>query len=207
MVREVWVADHDDLAHRYVTPVTLPPGWLLGLFYGISEVGLSIFKRAKASATSADAGSIGLLWGVILLSITASQVARAMAPGLQSAFLIDHRMWWLALCLMGVALRWYAIVHLGRFFTVNVAIASDHRVVDDGPYRLMRHPSYTGALMSFYGYGLFTGNWLAGGLLVAPVTLAFLRRMTIEEDALRTALGEPYRAYARRTKRLVPFLY
>jgi protein-S-isoprenylcysteine O-methyltransferase len=107
----------------------------------------------------------------------------------------------------GIALRWWAIIHLGRFFTVNVAIAADHRVVDDGPYRFVRHPSYTGALMSFVGLGLTTGNWLAAVVLVVPISVAFLRRITIEERVLAAALGEPYRAYAARTKRLVPFLY
>ena len=182
------------------------PHWL-GLFYCLSEVGLSIVKRAKSSSKNVDEGSIGLLWTVIALSVIASQLALAFAPAARSQTLAGFRAWWFVVCVSGIALRWWAIIHLGRFFTVNVAIASDHRVVDDGPYRLIRHPSYTGALLSFLGYGLSTGNWLACLLLVAPVTAAFLRRMTIEEQALVKALGEPYRAYAARTKRLLPFLY
>jgi protein-S-isoprenylcysteine O-methyltransferase len=182
------------------------PHWI-GLFYGISEVGLSIFKRAKSSATSVDAGSIRLLWTVIVISIAAAIVAANVVPAARAQALIDLRPWWFALCVLGVVIRWWAIIHLGRFFTVNVAIASDHHVVDDGPYRWVRHPSYSGALMSFAGIGLGMGNWLAALTLFVPVTIAFLRRMTIEEGALLGALGEPYRAYAARTKRLVPFLY
>ena len=62
---------------------------------------------------------------------------------------------------VGIAIRWYAIVYLGRFFTVNVAIAADHRLIDSGPYRFVRHPSYIGALMAFLGLGLTLGNWVS----------------------------------------------
>jgi protein-S-isoprenylcysteine O-methyltransferase Ste14 len=54
----------------------------------------------------------------------------------------------------------HAIVHLGRFFTVNVAIAANHRLIDTGPYRFVRHPSYTGALMAFLGLALCLANWV-----------------------------------------------
>ena len=46
--------------------------------------------------------------------------------------------------MVGVALRWYSVIYLGRFFTANVAILKDHQLVDTGPYRFVRHPSYTG---------------------------------------------------------------
>jgi protein-S-isoprenylcysteine O-methyltransferase len=203
----VRLADDDGAARRVLTPMAMPPGSMLGLFYGLSEVGLTIFKRAKSTAAGADQGSIRMLWIVIVLSITASQLAIGQAPVFRSRALVDLRPLWVAVCIAGIAIRWWAIIHLGRFFTVNVAIAADHHVVDDGPYRFVRHPSYTGALMSFIGYGLFTGNWLAFVLLAVPVTAAFLYRMSIEERALRSGLGEPYQAYAARTKRLLPFLY
>ncbi len=188
-----------------MSPVPAPQ-WI-GLFYFVSEVGLSIFKRAKSSSTARDEGSIGLLWTVIVLSIIASSFAMVRFGGARSQALIDLRAWWFVLCVAGIALRWWAIIHLGRFFTVNVAIAADHRVIDDGPYRFVRHPSYTGALLSFVGLGLTTGNWIAAALLVVPISAAFLRRKEIEERALVSALGEPYRVYSARTKRLVPFLY
>ena len=108
---------------------------------------------------------------------------------------------------MGLALRWWAIVHLGRYFTVNVSIAIDHKVVDSGPYRLLRHPSYTGALVAFLGLGICSGNY--GSLLAftVPVALVFLRRIAIEEAALTAALAGDYTAYAARTKRLIPWIY
>ena len=107
----------------------------------------------------------------------------------------------------GLTLRWYAIVHLGRFFTVNVSIAADHRLIDTGPYRIVRHPSYTGALMAFLGLGLCMANWASLLSLLVPICLVFLRRIHVEEAVLLEALGDQYRDYMRRTKRLIPAIY
>lgn len=107
----------------------------------------------------------------------------------------------------GIVLRWYSIIHLGRFFTVNVAIAADHQLVDTGPYRFVRHPSYTGALLAFVGFGMVMRNWASVLVISMPVALAFLYRIHVEERALIQALGERYRAYIKRTKRLIPFVY
>jgi protein-S-isoprenylcysteine O-methyltransferase Ste14 len=90
---------------------------------------------------------------------------------------------------------------------VNVAIAADHRVVEAGPYRLLRHPSYTGALLAFLGLGICLDNWASLALLTLPTSVVFLWRMRIEEDALLETFGERYRDYMRRTRRLIPFIY
>jgi protein-S-isoprenylcysteine O-methyltransferase len=108
---------------------------------------------------------------------------------------------------MGIALRWWAIVTLGRFFTVDVQIASDHELVDRGPFRLVRHPSYTGVLLAFLGFVLTVGNWAAGLIIMLPIFFAFVRRMNVEEHALTESLGDQYVSYMERTKRLVPFVY
>lgn len=179
----------------------------LGALYGLSELGLALFKRSGKSAADADEGSLGLIWIVILAGVClAFALARALpqlafAPGSRTAPA------GIATFAAGIALRWYAILCLGRFFTVNVAIAEDHRLIDTGPYRLLRHPSYTGALLAFCGLGVCLDNWAALGALVIPVLVVFLRRMRIEEDALLAAFGEAYRDYMRRTWRLIPFIY
>jgi protein-S-isoprenylcysteine O-methyltransferase len=108
---------------------------------------------------------------------------------------------------IGLVLRLYSIIYLGRFFTINVAIAKDHRLIDSGPYRFIRHPSYTGGLMIFLGLGLSMGNWVSVAIIIVPILAVFLWRMGIEEAALLEALGEPYRSYMKRTKRLVPMVY
>lgn len=180
---------------------------LLFVLYGISEVGLGIFKRSKGAEKSKDSGTLALLWAVIVLSIFfAIFIAKAWPQHspVFSPVVYDGAV---LIFLFGIALRWWAILHLGRFFTVNVAIAADHRIVDDGPYRFVRHPSYTGALLAFVGLGVMLFNWLSAVVLVVPILIAFLWRIAIEERALLAAFGADYAAYRGRTKKMVPFIY
>jgi protein-S-isoprenylcysteine O-methyltransferase len=178
------------------------------LLFLVSEAGLAIFKRAgRQGQRAADQGSLRLLWTVIGLSVFLAYVAAGALPAANfgPAPLISKL--GAAIFLVGLAIRWYAIVYLGRFFTVNVAIAADHRLIDSGPYRFIRHPSYAGALMAFLGLGLTIGNWVSLALLLAPTLMVFQRRMDVEESALIHAFGTRYQDYMRRTKRLLPGIY
>ena len=105
-----------------------------------------------------------------------------------------------------MVLRWTAVLSLGRLFTVDVAIHSDHTVVHSGLYRFMRHPSYTGLLIAFLGLGVFFRNWLSIFGLLVPITLAVMNRVRHEERALLRALGPEYADYCARTKRFIPWL-
>jgi protein-S-isoprenylcysteine O-methyltransferase len=184
-----------------------PYAEVLGTLYFLSEFLLFLVKRSKAGSVSRDRGSLRLLWGVILASIALANAAAMAAPQAYSAVLHGLRHLGLAVFVFGLSLRWYAIVYLGRFFTVNVAIAGDQKVVERGPYALVRHPSYSGALMAFFGLGICSENWLSLALLVVPITVAFLHRIAIEEAALTAAFGDAYRRYSGRTRRLIPWVY
>jgi protein-S-isoprenylcysteine O-methyltransferase len=180
---------------------------ILGPLFGLSEFGLLLWKRSRGSAQSADSGSLGVLWIVILAGQGVAIAAAIFVPDANSGYLISLRPIGGALFAGGLALRWYAIFYLGRLFTVNVAIASDHALIDSGPYRYIRHPSYTGALLALLGLGICFGNWLSLIIAVLPPLMAFMRRIAIEEQALSRALGDSYVRYMPRTKRLLPFIY
>ena len=79
-------------------------------------------------------------------------------------------------------------------------------MVEAGPYRYIRHPSYTGAIITLVGFGLTLGNWAGLFALIACGAIGYAYRIRVEETALVGALGEPYRQYMARTRRLVPFL-
>jgi protein-S-isoprenylcysteine O-methyltransferase Ste14 len=181
---------------------------VLGLIYVLSELGLTVKKRAKAAETrDGDRGSLRLLWIVILACVTLAFNLAYLFPAASMGTAPALRFLGIAIFVAGLSIRWHAIVHLGRFFTVNVAIATDHRLIDTGPYRFVRHPSYTGALMAFLGLALCLANWASLVVMVVPVFLVFLRRMQVEEGALLAALGNQYRDYMNRTKRLIPAVY
>lgn len=113
----------------------------------------------------------------------------------------------LAVMVAGQLLRWWSMATLGRLFTVYVAIRTEHRLVQSGPYRLVRHPSYSAILLVHLGAALCFGNALSAIALLVPVGLALLNRIRVEEEVLSEALGPAYRDYVARTKRLVPGLY
>ena len=98
-------------------------------------------------------------------------------------------------------------MHLGRFFSVDVAIVCDHRVVETGPYRVVRHPSYTGLLLQCVGLGVVLGTALSLFAIVVPTFLVLVHRIRVEERALITNFGNVYAAYTRRTKRLLPEVF
>jgi protein-S-isoprenylcysteine O-methyltransferase len=186
--------------------MTLPPVEAIGAFFFISEAGLSFLRRSGAKATS-DGGSMKLIWGVTMASVIATLAARAFVPAASSAWLRAGYPVGFAIFVVGFGLRWYSIYYLGRFFTVDVAVAEDHRVIDSGPYRHIRHPAYLGILLQFLGAGICMGNVVSLLLAVVGPTLVFLHRIRVEEAALSSSLGQRYRQYAERTKRLLPFLY
>jgi protein-S-isoprenylcysteine O-methyltransferase Ste14 len=183
-----------------------PPPWTLGALYACSEIVLAFARRSKSVDRARDRNSLTILWTAIVLGVAASIIA---TDKLRSAA-FGHR-WasWLGLALFaaGLLLRWYSIVHLGRFFTVDVKISAGHKVIDSGPYRVVRHPSYSGALLAFVGFGLYLHNWAALLVLLVPITAAFLWRIQVEERVLIDALGNEYRRYASRTNRLIPSVY
>src|SRR5690349_12753114 len=173
---------------------------LLGVAYGLSEAGLSLLKRSRDDSVDADDSSLRMLWITIMVAMTAGILVSSRTPG---AMIANRAVFWVGCALfgLGLALLWYSIVYLGRFFTVNVAIHSGHEIIDTGPYARIRHPSYTGALLAFLGLALTLTNWLSLVLIVVPIFWAFSRRISVEETALASALGSPYTRYMGRTKR------
>jgi protein-S-isoprenylcysteine O-methyltransferase Ste14 len=77
-------------------------------------------------------------------------------------------------------------------------------VVQHGPYRVLRHPGYAGALLALAGAGIAMGNWLSLLLMIVWPALALGIRISVEETTLVSALGPEYQAYASRTARLIP---
>jgi protein-S-isoprenylcysteine O-methyltransferase len=180
---------------------------IIGSLWCASELGVSLVKRAKGNAQLRDRHSLGLILLVYTLAFTLGTLAAYHLPSCRLPWSEILRDFGAFLFVAGIALRWYAIIHLGRFFTVNVAIAPDHRVIVSGPDRYIRHPSYTGAMLAVVGFSLTLHNWASLLLIVLPCFAVQIWRIHIEEAALLDALGDAYRTYMQRTKRLIPLVY
>src|SRR2546421_9391708 len=161
---------------------------LLGLVYLISELLLTVARRSRSrTGTKQDRSTLRVVWLVIIVSVAAGiYVARhwpaAALPHARSFAVVGA-----VLFVAGLLLRWWAIVTLGRFFTVDVTIEKDHELVERGPFRFVRHPSYTGVLLAFVGVALTLRDWGAILVVLVPIFIAFVRRMNVEESALSKA--------------------
>jgi protein-S-isoprenylcysteine O-methyltransferase Ste14 len=108
---------------------------------------------------------------------------------------------------LGLVIRIWAIAVLGNAFRTTVEVDPGQAVVSTGPYEWVRHPSYTGLLLIVSGFGLAEGNWLAlAACMVVPLP-AVLWRIRVEEAELNRVLGDAYRVYQTRIKRLIPGLW
>jgi protein-S-isoprenylcysteine O-methyltransferase Ste14 len=108
------------------------------------------------------------------------------------------------LMVAGIGVRQWSIALLGQFFTVDVRVHPGQTVVDRGPYRWVRHPSYSGMIITFLGIGLALGNWLSLAMLLVVPSAGLVIRIRVEERALLEGLGEDYRRFASTRSRLIP---
>jgi protein-S-isoprenylcysteine O-methyltransferase len=152
----------------------------------------------RHSAKLWDAANLLELVGMILGFAGIGQIQRwtTASGGIGLSFLI-----------MGILIRANAIRGLGKYFTGTVQIKDDHVLVRSGPYKYIRHPAYTGALLAHLGLGLSFSNWFALGLGSIPFIAVALYRMRVEERALAEAFGSEYVAYSQTSKRLIPGVY
>ena len=174
----------------------------------IPELISSFTQNTASGAQTHDRASRFVLlisiFVVIFLGIRAAFNARQFAIPGDRMLLFGTGIF---LILAGAAFRWYSIWVLGKFFTQVVSIQAGQTVVEKGPYRFIRHPSYSGAMLSFLGFGLALTNWLSLGLIILGTMIGYGYRVSVEEKALVEGLGQPYCDYMQHTKRFIPFVF
>jgi len=172
----------------------------------LSSVVTLVRMRARTGLAARDRGFVARALLVLLLTNFIAIACLKLFPRAMFATVLTSVIG-LVLMGLGLAVRSWAMVHLGRYFTVDVAVAADQRIVDTGPYRLVRHPSYTGLLLLAVGVGLCFGNIASFLVIAVPMIALMLKRMKVEEEVLAEALGNTYREYMARTQRLIPGIY
>ncbi|PWB74126.1 isoprenylcysteine carboxylmethyltransferase family protein [candidate division GN15 bacterium] len=180
---------------------------IVSLVWIISEILLARLKHSDPTSSRQDKSSLRLMWTAVVLGITAGVLLAVYRAGTIHTGAVYFAFCGLALILIGLAIRWVAIMTLWKYFTVDVSIAEDHKLVTTGLYKYVRHPAYTGSLLSFLGLGLVFSNWLSLLVIVVPITTAFVHRIKVEEEALLSFFGEKYSKYSAGTKRLIPMIY
>lgn len=177
-------------------------------FYVLLELIIRISTIRNRAKGTHEWGSLivviaGVGLGIVGAVLIALRLTWAAIPVARLAFFVVG----IVLMVLGIALRAWAVIALGRNFTVYVQVRDEQPVVDTGPYRLLRHPSYTGLLLVCLGIGLVLANWLALIVVVALPTAVILVRIRVEERALLAGIGEPYRRFMATRKRLIPWVW
>jgi protein-S-isoprenylcysteine O-methyltransferase Ste14 len=211
---------HDPIAHWLViaTAVAVVVGEVVATYLGQARDGkrhvlgslgdsLMLYVRGRGSAMRQDRGTRLIVALAVYLGIAAA-LAIAKVPGLR----VYANNWWtlglgVVIVLAGAVLRCWAILSLGRYFRREVTIEPGQRIVRHGPYRVLRHPSYTGIFLILAGFGLAFGSWVSAAIALLFVFVGMLPRIRVEERALAQAFGADYTDYANSTARVLPHVW
>jgi protein-S-isoprenylcysteine O-methyltransferase Ste14 len=190
--------------------------WAVWYVTWIGAVVLSRRTKVQMKTDMVGWHRVLVAFGALLLFVPPGTWRRldSLHAGLGKALLTP--LWWaqapvqwalVAATVAGFAFCWWARAHLGRLWSGFVTLKEGHRIVDTGPYGLVRHPIYSGVIFSALMTALLraTPAALVGAVLIA---LGFWTTARIEERFLRAQLGtEAYDAYSRRVRMLVPGLF
>ena len=185
-----------------------PAAWIAYAILLLSlAVEIGTGSRAGAGDRPDDRGTKYLLVitaavAVVLSLVAARQLPSTQLPAPWVMFAVGC-----GVAIAGIVVRRWAIAMLGRFFTREVMIREHHHVVTSGPYRVLRHPAYSGTFLTALGFGMMMGSWLSIVIIGVGTFTALLPRIRHEEAVLVATLGEPYRDFARGRKRLIPFVW
>jgi protein-S-isoprenylcysteine O-methyltransferase Ste14 len=182
--------------------------WVVYVWAFIPEFGIVRRAPVMKAGPAEDRGSLKV---VLLFSSLAFYISFVIAFAVPRARFPGSPILWfwigLATLVAGSLLRRHCFRVLGRFFTGAVTIQSDHRVVDSGAYRWVRHPSYSAAMLMVVGVALALDTWLGVLVGLALAAVGYSYRAHVEEQALLAKLGEPYARFLASRKRFVPFLW
>ena len=165
-------------------------------------------ERNAARGDVRDRGSKAVIYVGSLIGVACAFAAPSLLPsariGLpqEPVFVAAMALFWAALVLYV-----WAVLTLGAYFRTSVQLLDGQRLVRRGPYRLLRHPAYTGGILLYFGIGLATGNWISAGAAPLSVAIAYAWRIHVEEIALRDRFGAEFEAHRRRTWAVIPLVW
>jgi len=182
--------------------------YIISFVWIISEIILSKMKKSdlEKSINDHDKNTLRNLWITIILSVAIGVLVSTFSFG-RISILPYQQIIGLVLIMLGLLVRWTAILKLKENFTVDVSVRKDQTIVKDGIYKLIRHPSYLGSLLSFLGLSLMFTNVFTLLIIIIPITISFLHRINIEEKVLTQEIGTEYIEYSEQTKKSIPFIY
>ena len=175
-------------------------------YYIISEIRLTA-RTTRGMDNTLDKGTRRLVWRLSAIGYNLAWLPVIFDFG--RLVTLGGWLTWVGAAIMicGILFRQYAIFTLGKFFTATIQIKKDHELIQTGPYRYIRHPSYLGILIMALGLGIAMANWVSLILCVVLPAIGLIRRIQFEEKELEQHFGKKYQDYIKNTRRVIPFIY
>jgi protein-S-isoprenylcysteine O-methyltransferase len=181
--------------------------WITFIVWVLIQMWIGRRDQHPSTDDMRDRGSrIGIFTGITIGALAASYISKLFGghPLGAEGVLVPGG---LAVAWAGLALHLWSVKTLGRFFRTIVILDPEHQLITSGPYRLLRHPSYSSAMVTLIGLGLILNNWI-GFILVVLIPLpGFLWRIRVEEQALYEQFGKEFLDYRRKRWALLPLLW
>jgi len=164
-----------------------------------------ISKKETLDNKSRDKFSVLLIIIMSILSVAVSEIDWAYFSNSAGNILLSAV--GLVIVVTGIIFRVWAIRTLGKHFTPTVQLKEDHQLITSGPYSLVRHPSYLGAMWAIVGTSVFLNSIYGIIISFLGMFYAYYIRIAVEEKALAELFGDEYRKYQKRVKKLIPFIW
>jgi protein-S-isoprenylcysteine O-methyltransferase Ste14 len=175
-------------------------------YYIISEIRLAA-RTTRGTDNTLDKGTRRLVWRLSAISYNMAWIPVIFDFG--RLIILGGWLTWVGVAIMifGIVFRQYANSTLGKFFTATIQIKNDHELIQTGPYRYIRHPSYLGILIMTLGLGIALANWISLILCIVLPTIGLMQRIKFEEKELEQHFGNQYQDYRKNTWRVIPYIY
>jgi len=175
-------------------------------YYVISEIRLAT-RTTRGTDNTLDKGTRRLVWRLSAIGYNLAWLPVIFDFG--RLVILGGWLTWAGVAIMisGIVFRQYAISTLGKFFTSTIQIKKDHELIQTGPYRYIRHPSYLGIFIMTLGLGIALANWISLILCIMLPTIGLMQRIKFEEKELEQHFGKQYQDYRKNTWRLIPYIY
>ena len=175
--------------------------------YGFFEYFMNVKLRRKSNvANQGDKGSLRLLTILIavgyLLSFSIGSTKIGRVYHWDTFFAIGG-----ILIFLGLTIRILSILTLRQYFTYSVSKIENHKLIEKGLYKRIRHPGYLGQIIVFIGISASMSNWLSILFMMIPIAVGYGYRIKVEERFMAEQMGENYLKYKKRTKRLIPMIF
>ena len=194
-------------ATLFMSPIFLIHSLTFGIFFSFLSYDLLFYKWYQRGDSHKDGYTSILLQ--IFLSLNLFFTFTCFFKGFHFSHKVNLIVMFLglSLCVIGLFIRVWSIKTLKIFFSWKINIQKEHKLIKNGPYKVVRHPSYSGGVLAVIGFNLALGTWPSLLSFLFTYMPILLLRINSEEKVLREYFKNDYDVYKSKSYSLIPFLF